>query len=216
MCAAGRLTTRNEAKSWPGRGLTGLSPTSLTSSKPCLPAAGRRDLRGRSVIIRYQICCLTDGEKMPPDSTSSIYLDYNATTPLDPRVLEEMTPYLVGNYGNPSSIHSPGSVARAAVDSARERVSDCLGVRPGEIVFTSGGSESNNFAIKGLAYALSGRETTWLRPRSSTPRVLRRSGFLNAGVLRSLIFPWIPSDWSAPSSSGKRLPSARFFSPACT
>ena len=92
---------------------------------------------------------------MPPNSIRSIYLDYNATAPLDPRVLEEMTPYLAENYGNPSSIHSPGSVARAAVDCARERVSGCLGARPGEIVFTSGGSESNNSAIKGLAYALS-------------------------------------------------------------
>ena len=94
---------------------------------------------------------------MSSDHGHSIYLDYNATTPLDPRVLEEMVPYLAGNYGNPSSIHSPGSVARAAVDSARERVSGCLGARPGEIVFTSGGSESNNFAIKGLACALSDR-----------------------------------------------------------
>ena len=92
---------------------------------------------------------------MPPNSISSIYLDYNATTPLDPRVLEEIIPYFTENYGNPSSIHSPGSAARAAVDCARERVSDYLGARPGEIVFTSGGSESNNFAIKGLAYALS-------------------------------------------------------------
>ncbi len=89
-----------------------------------------------------------------PYNGDHIYLDYNATTPLDPRVLEEMTPYLTQSYGNPSSIHSPGSVARAAVDSARERVSAYLGARPGEIVFTSGGSESNNFAIKGLAYAL--------------------------------------------------------------
>ena len=87
----------------------------------------------------------------------SIYLDYNATTPLDPRVLDEMMPYLVDNYGNPSSIHSPGSVARAALDCTRERVSDYLGARPGEIVFTSGGSESNNFAIKGLAFALSAK-----------------------------------------------------------
>ena len=120
---------------------------------------------------------------MPPDPISSIYLDYNATTPLDPRVLEEMTSYFAESYGNPSSIHSPGSVARAAVDSAREKVSDYLGARPGEIVFTSGGSESNNFAIKGLAYALSDRGnhliTTAVEHASclETFRFLERSGF---------------------------------------
>lgn len=83
----------------------------------------------------------------------SIYLDYNATTPLDPRVLDEMIRLFAEDYGNPSSIHSPGSVARAAVDLARERVSALLGARPSEIVFTSGGSESNNFAVKGAVAA---------------------------------------------------------------
>lgn len=120
---------------------------------------------------------------MPPNSIRSIYLDYNATTPLDPRVLEEMIPYLAQNYGNPSSIHSSGSIARAAVDCARERVSDYLGARPGEIVFTSGGSESNNFAIKSLAYALSDRGnhliTTAVEHASclETFRFLERGGF---------------------------------------
>ncbi len=120
---------------------------------------------------------------MSPDHGHSIYLDYNATTPLDPRVLEEMMPYLAGSCGNPSSIHSPGSVARAAVDYARERVSGYLGARPGEIVFTSGGSESNNFAIKGLIYALSDRGnhlvTTAVEHASclETFRFLERRGF---------------------------------------
>ena len=120
---------------------------------------------------------------MSPDPGHSIYLDYNATTPLDPRVLEEMIPYLAENYGNPSSIHSPGSAARAALDCARERVSSCLGARPGEIVFTSGGSESNNFAIKGLACALSDRGnhlvTTAVEHASclETFKFLERSGF---------------------------------------
>lgn len=120
---------------------------------------------------------------MALDPGHPIYLDYNATTPIDPRVLEEMTFYLAENYGNPSSIHSLGSVARAAVDCARERVSGYLGARPGEIVFTSGGSESNNFAIKGLAYALSDRGnhlvTTAVEHASclETFRFLERSGF---------------------------------------
>ena len=120
---------------------------------------------------------------MPLDLGHPIYLDYNATTPLDPRVLEEMTPYFTENYGNPSSIHSSGSVARAAIDCARERVSSYLGARPGEIVFTSGGSESNNFAIKGLAYVLSDKGnhliTTAVEHASclETFRFLERGGF---------------------------------------
>ncbi len=84
----------------------------------------------------------------------SIYLDYNATTPTDPRVLESMTPYMRESFGNPSSIHSYGSRAKAALDQSRERVAHLLSAKPKEIVFTSGGSESNNSAIIGTAYAL--------------------------------------------------------------
>ena len=126
---------------------------------------------------------LVYSKEMSADPGRCIYLDYNATTPLDPRVLDEMMPYLVDNYGNPSSIHSPGSVARAALDCGRERVSDYLGARPGEIVFTSGGSESNNFAIKGLASALSEKGnhlvTTAVEHASCLEafRFLERSGF---------------------------------------
>lgn len=83
-----------------------------------------------------------------------IYLDYNATTPLDPRVFDAMIPYLKTNYGNPSSIHSYGNIAKAALDESRERVAEFIGSKPREIVFTTGGSESNNFAIKGVAYSL--------------------------------------------------------------
>ncbi|HWP93782.1 MAG TPA: cysteine desulfurase NifS [Thermodesulfobacteriota bacterium] len=83
-----------------------------------------------------------------------IYLDYNATTPVDPRVFEAMIPYLKEEYGNPSSIHSFGSRGKAALDNSREQVAELLGARPKEIVFTSCGSESNNFAIKGVAIGL--------------------------------------------------------------
>ena len=78
-----------------------------------------------------------------------IYLDYNATTPVDPRVLEVMMPYLNEEFGNPSSIHSYGRRGKAALDTAREQVSALLGASPREVVFTSGGSESNNYAIRG-------------------------------------------------------------------
>ncbi len=80
-----------------------------------------------------------------------IYLDNNATTPLDPRVYEEMLPHLKENFGNPSSIHMFGRSAKAALDTAREQVAGLVSARLKEIVFTSGGSESNNYAIKGAA-----------------------------------------------------------------
>ena len=81
----------------------------------------------------------------------NIYLDYNATTPIDPRVLEEMMPYLTEYYGNPSSIHSFGRKGKEALDKAREQVSLLISANPKEIIFTSGGSESANFAIKSTA-----------------------------------------------------------------
>jgi len=84
---------------------------------------------------------------------NQIYLDYNATTPLDPLVLEEMLPYFNQNYGNPSSIHSFGNRAKSALDLSRDRFAALVNSRTKEITFTTGGSESNNFAIKGIAYA---------------------------------------------------------------
>jgi cysteine desulfurase len=79
-----------------------------------------------------------------------IYLDNNATTPLDPAVLEAMLPYFSADFGNPSSIHSFGQRARAAVEQAREAVAALIGARAPEIVFTSGGTESDNAAIFGV------------------------------------------------------------------
>jgi cysteine desulfurase len=87
---------------------------------------------------------------------SFIYLDYNATTPIDPRVAEAMRPYLTGGFGNPSSIHAEGRKAKAALERAREQVAGCVGCQPSEVVFTSGGSESNNLAIRGLVEARGG------------------------------------------------------------
>lgn len=80
-----------------------------------------------------------------------VYLDYNATTPLDARVLEAMMPYLQGQYGNASSRHEYGRAARRAVDAARQQVALAVGAHPTEVVFTSGGSEANNLFLKGAA-----------------------------------------------------------------
>lgn len=82
------------------------------------------------------------------------YLDYNSTTPVDPEVLAAMLPFLTENFGNASSIHSPGQAARGAVDRARESVAALLGAKAGEIVFTSGGTEADNLALFGLVFAL--------------------------------------------------------------
>ncbi|HSG27403.1 MAG TPA: aminotransferase class V-fold PLP-dependent enzyme, partial [Candidatus Krumholzibacterium sp.] len=89
---------------------------------------------------------------MPP-----VYLDYNATTPLSPEVAAAMRPFLDGMFGNPSSSHWYGREARRVVAEARKEISLLLGCEPDEIIFTSGGSESNNLAIKGAAYALRDR-----------------------------------------------------------
>jgi cysteine desulfurase len=82
-----------------------------------------------------------------------IYLDYNATTPLDPAMLEAMLPYLREHFGNPSSTHVYGRTAHVAVDTARQQVADLLGAQPDEIIFTGGGSEASNQALKGVVFA---------------------------------------------------------------
>ncbi len=84
----------------------------------------------------------------------TIYFDYNATTPLDPSVREAMLPFLGEVWGNPSSVHHVGRKARALLDDARDRAAKFLGAKPSEIIFTSGGTESNNLAIFGTARAL--------------------------------------------------------------
>ncbi|MBU2502566.1 selenide, water dikinase SelD [bacterium] len=89
--------------------------------------------------------------------TRPIYLDYNATTPIDPGVAAVMRPYLEEFFGNPSSSHWYGVQTHKAVEKARRQVADLIGARPGEVVFTSGGSESNNYALKGAAFALRSR-----------------------------------------------------------
>ena len=84
----------------------------------------------------------------------TIYFDYNATTPLDARVREAMLPFLDGIWGNPSSVHHIGRQARSLLDDARDRAAKVLGARPSEVIFTSGGTESNNLAIFGAARLL--------------------------------------------------------------
>src|SRR5262245_40649550 len=100
-----------------------------------------------------------------------IYLDYNATTPVDPAVFRTILPYLgdaedvyLGKFGNPSSSHTYGKTAHHALDVARQQVADLLGAQPDEIVFTGGGSEASNHALKGAVFAkLRGFFGRWAR-----------------------------------------------------
>jgi cysteine desulfurase len=94
-----------------------------------------------------------------------IYLDHNATTPILPEVVDAMLPYLREHFGNPSSGHVFGRRAHAAVERARGQVATLLGCNDGEVIFTSGGTEANNLAIRGVIEA-----DMSLRPQSSTRR----------------------------------------------
>lgn len=100
-----------------------------------------------------------------------IYLDYNASTPVDPQVLDEMLPYLKDKYGNPSSTHAFGAACRAGIEQARERLAALLGCEAEEIIFTSGATESNNMVIKGIAKA-SGKGKHFITSRIEHPAVL--------------------------------------------
>lgn len=83
-----------------------------------------------------------------------IYMDHSATSPVDPEVFEAMKPYFVDNFGNASTLYSRGRDARKAMEAAREKVASLIGAKPEEVIFTSGGTESDNIAIKGTAYRL--------------------------------------------------------------
>ena len=93
-----------------------------------------------------------DGESVTVQN-KPIYMDNSATTPARKEVVEEMFPYMTENFGNPSSIYEIGKTSKHAIDRARKKVADALGAEENEIFFTSGGTESDNWAIKGIAFA---------------------------------------------------------------
>ncbi|ACZ18446.1 cysteine desulfurase NifS [Thermanaerovibrio acidaminovorans DSM 6589] len=86
-----------------------------------------------------------------------VYMDHSATTPVDPKVVEAMVPFFTEHYGNPNSLHGWGKEARSAMDRARGQVASLIGAEPKEIIFTGGGSEADNLAIKGAAWAMRDR-----------------------------------------------------------
>ena len=125
---------------------------------------------------------MLDGERSafskPRGANPLIYLDYNASTPIDPAAREAMGPYLGRYYGNPSSSHVMGRHEREAVEKARSQVADLLGAKSEEIVFTSGGTESNNHVIKGVAFTLHDRGRHLITSRIEHPSVRNACCFL--------------------------------------
>lgn len=119
----------------------------------------------------------------------SIYLDHAATTPTDMSVIEEMLPYMSEKFGNPSSFHSRGQEAQMAVEKARREISLIIGAEPGEIIFTSGGTESNNFAIKGIAYQNKNRGNHIITTSIEHHSVLRTCRFLEGQGFRVTYLP---------------------------
>jgi cysteine desulfurase len=107
-----------------------------------------------------------------------IYLDYNATTPIDKEVADAMLPYLYGNFGNPSSTHELGIAAKNAVEHARVQVALLLNCSPEEIIFTSGGSESNNTVIKGTAFTYKNKGSHIITSQVEHPAVINPCRFL--------------------------------------
>jgi cysteine desulfurase len=112
-----------------------------------------------------------------------VYLDHNATTAVEPAVLDAMLPYLSGEYGNAASIHTFGQKARAAVETAREQVAALIGARPQEIVFTSGGTEADNHAIFGVAQSFSA--ALLARDAASAPKHIVTTAIEHEAVLNT-------------------------------
>jgi len=118
-----------------------------------------------------------------------IYLDYNASTPVDPTVAAAMRALLEDCYGNPSSTHWAGRPAKEALDAARAEVAELIGCAAAEVVFTSGGSEANNHALKGVAYALANKGNHIITSQVEHPAIVAPCGFLEQHGFRITRLP---------------------------
>ncbi|MGZ4926492.1 MAG: aminotransferase class V-fold PLP-dependent enzyme, partial [Halobacteriota archaeon] len=107
-----------------------------------------------------------------------IYLDHAATTPMRPDILEVMRPYFLERFGNPSSLHAYGLEARKAIEDAREQIAHAIGATPPEIIFTSGGTESDNMALRGVLRDRSGESDHIITSAIEHPAVLETCKFL--------------------------------------
>jgi cysteine desulfurase len=129
---------------------------------------------------------------------NSIYLDTNATTPIDKAVADAMLPYLYEHFGNPSSSHMFGIEAKNAIEKARTRIADMLGCEIDEIIFTSGGSESNNLAIKGTAFTKREKGNHIITSSVEHPAVLKVCEYLKNEGFRITILPVDGNGWVNP------------------
>ena len=120
---------------------------------------------------------------------NTIYLDYNATTPVDPAVAAEMQPYLTEFFGNPSSIHGFGVKTKLAVEKARKQIAAFLGCNVNEIIFTSGGTESNNHVIKGIASALGSKGNHIITSSIEHPSVIEVCHYLEGKGFKVTYLP---------------------------
>jgi len=118
-----------------------------------------------------------------------IYLDYNATTPVAREVADAMAPYLYEHFGNPSSSHSYGATTMKAVETARIQVANLLGCKPSEVIFTSGGTESNNYAMKGVALAGRSRGNHIITSAVEHPAVIEVGRWLATQGFRLTVLP---------------------------
>ena len=118
-----------------------------------------------------------------------VYLDYNASTPIDPAVAAAMRPFLEDHYGNPSSGHWAAATAKAALETARSQVAGLLGCQDDEIVFTSGGSEANNLALKGVFFALRDKGDHIITTRIEHPAIIEPCRFLERQGARVTYLP---------------------------
>jgi cysteine desulfurase len=123
-----------------------------------------------------------------------IYLDHNATTPVEPAVLDAMLPYFSADFGNAASIHTPGQRARYAVETAREQVAALLGARPQEIIFTSGGTESDNHAVFGIVRNHPGATKHIITSQIEHEAVLNACQFLEKDSGGSIEVTYLPVD----------------------
>jgi cysteine desulfurase len=141
--------------------------------------------------------------------TKAIYLDYNATTPVDPAAVQAMLPLLHGLFGNPSSTHEHGLATKKVLDKARSQAAGLLGCRPEEIIFTSGGTESNNYALKGAALAAAsagrGRGGHIVTSAVEHPAVLEVCKWLERQGFRITILPVDDTGLVSPDDLQKAL-----------
>jgi len=132
--------------------------------------------------------------------TKPIYLDYNATTPIAEEVAETMAPFLYGHFGNPSSRHSYGTTAKKAVEQARDQVAQILNCQKHEVIFTSGGTESNNMAIRGAAYANQGKGSRIITTAIEHPAVTNVCRHLETRGFKVTYLPVNQYGWVNPKT----------------